>query len=188
MPTHARDRLLRAAEKLFYAEGIRAVGLERLLSVSGVGRASFYRHFASKDDLVVTMLRGYDERYRSWLTERTSALGGTPLAVFDALIEHAETSDFRGCAFINAIAEVAEPDSTIRAMATAHKDAVADYLRTLLVDAGYPDDMELARQLLLLMDGATVTELYERSSRPARQAKAMAQALLHGHHVHDDTP
>ncbi|GAB3700631.1 TetR/AcrR family transcriptional regulator [Nocardiopsis oceani] len=178
MPTNARQRLLDAAEKLFYNEGIHAVGLERLLTESGVGRASFYRHFASKDDLVVSMLRNYDEAYRTWLAERTAALGGTPLAAFDALIEYAETSDFRGCAFINAIAEVAEPDSQIRTMTSQHKEAVAEYLRTLLVDAGYPDDTDLARQLLLLMDGAAVTELYERSDRAAKQAKAMARAIL----------
>ncbi|WP_150460434.1 hypothetical protein [Nesterenkonia ebinurensis] len=63
-------------------------------------------------------------------------------------------------------------------MANQHKDAVAGYLRTLLVDAGYPDDPDLARRLLLLMDGAAVTELYERTDRPARQAKKMAEALL----------
>ena len=178
MPTNARQRLLDAAEKLFYAEGIQAVGMERLLTDSGVGRASFYRHFTSTDDLVVAMLSNYDQVYRAWLTQRTTALGGTPLAAFDALIEYAEASDFRGCAFINAIAEVAEPGSEIRAMASQHKDAVAGYLRTLLVEAGYPDDIELARQLLLLMDGAAVTELYERTDRAARQAKKMAEALL----------
>lgn len=178
MATNARQRLLDAARKLFYAEGVHAVGLERLLTESGVGRASFYRHFASKDELVVTMLSSYDQAYRAWLAERTIALGGTPLAAFDAMIEYAETSDFRGCAFINAIAEVAEPDSQIRDMARQHKDAVTDYLRTLLVDAGHPDDADLARQLLLLMDGAAVTELYERSDRAAHQARTMAAALL----------
>ncbi len=178
MPTNARQRLIDAAEKLFYAEGIHAVGLERLLSLSGVGRASFYRHFSSKDDLVVTMLDAYDQAYRTWLTERTDALGATPLAAFDALIEYAETSDFRGCAFINAIAEVAEPGSQIRAMARQHKDAVADYLRMLLIENGYPDDVDLAKQLLLLMDGASVTELYERSDQAAKRAKATAQVIL----------
>lgn len=178
MPTNARQRLLDAAKDLFYAEGIHAVGLERLLSTSGVGRASFYRHFASKDDLVLTMLRAYDENYRDWLTRRTAELGGTPLAAFDALIEYAGTSDFRGCAFINALAEVAEPGSEIHALAARHKDAVADHLRSLLVDAGHPDEIDLARQLLLLMDGAAVTELYERSDRPARQARSMAEVLL----------
>lgn len=178
MATNARQRLLDAARRLFYAEGVHAVGLERLLTESGVGRASFYRHFASKDELVVTMLNNYDQGYRAWLAERTAALGGTPLAAFDAMIEHAETSDFRGCAFINAIAEVAEPDGQIRDLARRHKDAVTDYLRTLLVDSGYPDDVDLARRLLLLMDGAAVTELYERSDRAARQARTMAAALL----------
>lgn len=180
MPVKARERLIRSAEKLFYADGIRAVGLERLLADSGVGRASFYRHFSSKEDLVVTFLDVYERAYRSWLAERTEAWGGTPLAAFDALIEHAGTSDFRGCAFINAVAEAAEPAAEIRRMAGEHKDAVAAFLRGLLARSGYPDDPALARRLLLLMDGATVTELHERSSRPARQAKEMAEALLAG--------
>lgn len=180
MPTNARQRLIDAAKKLFYAEGVRAVGLERLLTDSGVGRASFYRHFASKDDLVVTMLREYEQNYRVWLAQQTEVWGGTPLAVFDALIEYAEISDFRGCAFINAIAESAEPDKQIQQMTNQHKEEVANYLRSLLVTSGYPDDENLARQLLLLIDGASVAELYERTSRPARQAKAMAEALLDG--------
>src|ERR1700754_2329559 len=101
MATHARERLLRTAEQLFYAEGVRAVGVERLLTVSGVGRASFYRHFASKDDLVVAVLRNYDEAWRGWLTQRVQELGGDPLAVFDALAERFASADFRGCASIN---------------------------------------------------------------------------------------
>ncbi|PSK82242.1 TetR family transcriptional regulator [Murinocardiopsis flavida] len=180
MPVKARERLIQSAERLFYADGIRAVGLERLLADSGVGRASFYRHFSGKEDLVVTVLGAYERAYRGWLAERTDAWGGTPLAAFDAIIEHAETADFRGCAFINAVAEAAEPAAEIRRMASDHKDAVAAYLRGLLARSGYPDDPDLARQLLLLMDGATVTELHERSSRPARQAKEMAEALLAG--------
>ena len=75
MPVNARERLLETAERLFYAEGIRAVGVERILEESGVGRASFYRHFASKDDLVVEVLRRRDEAWRAWLAasaERTS--------------------------------------------------------------------------------------------------------------------
>ncbi|MFE9245790.1 TetR/AcrR family transcriptional regulator [Nocardiopsis sp. NPDC006938] len=180
MPVKARERLIQSAERLFYADGIRAVGLERLLTDSGVGRASFYRHFSSKEELVVAFLGAYERAYRDWLVERTEALGGTPLAVFDALVDHAENSDFRGCAFINAVAEVAEPADEIRRMASEHKDAVVGFLRELLVRSGHPDDPDLARQLLLLMDGATVTELHERSSRPARQAREMARALLAG--------
>src|SRR5436190_23651368 len=101
MATHARERLLDAAEELFYAEGIRGVGVERILAESGVGRASFYRHFQSKDELVVAVLRARDERWRLWLDEAVTAHGGGPLAVFDALAERFAAVDFRGCAFIN---------------------------------------------------------------------------------------
>src|SRR5437660_1647306 len=98
MATRARERLLDAAEELFYAEGVRAVGVERILAESGVGRASFYRHFASKDDLVVAVLRRRDQAWRAWLAERVDALGGKPLDVFAALAERFACADFRGCA------------------------------------------------------------------------------------------
>src|SRR5689334_19509381 len=113
MATRARERLLDAAEELFYADGIRAVGLERILTVSGVGRASFYRHFAGKEELVVAVLRRRDERWRQWLAERVAELGGHPLAVFDVIAEGFGRQDFRGCAFINSMVESADPDSPI---------------------------------------------------------------------------
>lgn len=178
MPTNARERLIKAAEELFYAEGIRAVGLERLLSVSGVGRASFYRHFASKDDLVLTMLRQYDQSYRAWLEERAAALGGGPLAVFDALAERSDWSHFRGCAFINAMAETADAGSPVYRMATEHKRAVTDFLDRQLTVAGYSEHASLARRFLLLIDGATVTTLHERTAEPMLRAKAIAADLL----------
>jgi Transcriptional regulator len=178
MPTRARERLIETAEKLFYAEGIQAVGLERLLAVSGVGRASFYRHFASKDDLVLVMLRSYDRAFREWLQSRVDELGGDPLAVFDALAERSDWSGFRGCAFINAMAEVADPSSPVFQIAKEHKRAVASFLSGRLSAAGYLDADKLARQLLLLIDGATVTALHERTNEPMRQAKEIARGML----------
>lgn len=103
---------MQAAEDLFYAEGIQSVGVERLLAVSGVGRASFYRHFASKDSLVIAVLQHRDEHWRAWLESTVTAHGGGPLAVFDALAEGADNPGFRGCAFINAVAETASPVAT----------------------------------------------------------------------------
>ncbi|AEQ53562.1 transcriptional regulator, TetR family [Pelagibacterium halotolerans B2] len=154
------------------------MGLERLLSASGVGRASFYRHFASKDDLVITMLRGHDRAYREWLETRVHDLGGDPLAVFDALAERSNWSDYRGCAFINAMAEMADPASPVFLIAKEHKRAVADFLKKRLAAAGYRDTEALALQLVLLIDGATVTALHERTNQPMRQAKAIAQGML----------
>ncbi|MDJ0347373.1 TetR/AcrR family transcriptional regulator [Streptomyces sp. H10-C2] len=178
MPVNARQRLLTTAEDLFYAEGIRAVGLERILSTSGVGRASFYRHFASKDELVVAVLQGRDERWRAWLADRVTALGGGPLAVFDALAERFARQDFRGCAFINTMIENADPASPAHRVAAQHKTAVAVYVETLLTTAGAPEPAALAAQFTLLMDGATVTALRERTAAPAARARAVAAALL----------
>jgi AcrR family transcriptional regulator len=178
MPTQARERLVQVAEDLFYREGIRAVGVERLLAVSGVGRASFYRHFSSKDDLVVTMLRSLGERWRRWLDERVTARGGEPLAVFDALAERFDSAGFRGCAAINTMVETADPTSAAHRAAAEHKEAVIGYLDTMLAAAGHHDHARLAEQFMLLIDGATVTALREGSSEPARQARAIASVLL----------
>ncbi|KOU00004.1 TetR family transcriptional regulator [Streptomyces rimosus subsp. pseudoverticillatus] len=179
MPTNARERLVRAAEDLFYAEGIRAVGVERLLATSGVGRASFYRHFASKDDLVVAMIDGYGRRWFDWLHAAVAERGGTPLALFDALAARFASDDYRGCAAINTMVEIADPASAAHRAAAAHKATLTSYVAELLTGAGYArGTRELAEQLVLLIDGAQVTALRERSAAPALRAKAVATALL----------
>jgi AcrR family transcriptional regulator len=185
MPTRARDRLLDAAEELFYAEGIRAVGVERILTASGVGRASFYRHFASKDELVVAVLRSRDERWREWLTASVAARDvgpqERPLVVFDALSERLERADFRGCAFINTMVEAADTASAAHRTAAEHKRAVIAYLDQLLADAGIEDHAAVAAEQLLLMDGAIVTALREGSPDAAVRAKHIFAALLAAH-------
>ncbi|WP_271217470.1 TetR/AcrR family transcriptional regulator [Streptosporangium carneum] len=178
MPTRARERLLDTAEELFYAQGVRAVGVEQILTASKVGRASFYRHFASKDDLVVAVLERRDLRWREWLAERVAALGGGPLAVFDALAERFVRADFRGCAFINTMVEAADPGSPAHRVAADHKSRVAGYVESLLTAAGRDDATALAWQLVMLMDGAIVTALRERSAVPAQRARVIAAALL----------
>jgi len=180
--TQARRRLLETAERLFYAEGTRAVGVERILEESGVGRASFYRHFASKDDLIVAVLRRRDTAWREWLATRVEALASTahakPLAVFDALEERFGWQDFRGCAFINTIVETADPASAAHAVANEHKSAVIDYLTHLLKAADHPAPETTARALHMLMDGAVVTALRESTPDAARRAKQSAAILL----------
>jgi AcrR family transcriptional regulator len=182
MAVQARERLLAAAEELFYAEGIRAVGVEKILAVSGVGRASFYRHFAGKDELVVTVLGGRDQRWREWLGRTVTGYGlppeDRPLAVFDALAERFAHDDFRGCAFINTMIEAADRDSAAHQVAAAHKAKVTAYLDELLAAAGRRDHALLAAEFVLLIDGAIVTALREGTPEAAVRAGRIAQALL----------
>ncbi|GJF29091.1 TetR family transcriptional regulator [Kitasatospora sp. NE20-6] len=182
MPSNARERLLTAADRLFYEEGIRAVGIERILSESGVGRASFYRHFPSKDDLVVEVLRRRDAAWRAWLADTVDASprppGDLALALFDGLAQRFAAADFRGCAFINTMVEEADPQSPAHQVAAEHKQKVVAYLDTLLAAAGYRGHLDLARQLALLGDGAIITALRERTVDAAPRARAVAEALL----------
>ncbi|MFE1949300.1 TetR/AcrR family transcriptional regulator [Streptomyces sp. NPDC059524] len=178
MATHARERLLDTAEELFYAEGIRAVGIERIVAESGVGRASLYRHFAGKDELVVAVLQRRDQAWRTWLAERVGALGGHPLDIFEALTERFANPDFRGCAFINTMAETADTDSAAYRAAAAHKERVTSYVADLLAQNGCAEPETLARRFVLLMDGAIVTALRERTTVPATEARAVAAAML----------
>lgn len=170
MPTAARDRLIAAADRLFYAEGIRAVGVERLLAESGVGRASFYRHFPGKDELVVTVLGERLSRWRAALAADVSARGGGVLDVFDVLAEQATDAGFRGCAAINAMVEAADRGSVVHQVAADHKEQLAVYLQTLTGDA------ERAQELLLVVDGALVTSL--RDPGAIGRARALTERLM----------
>ncbi|GGN88793.1 TetR/AcrR family transcriptional regulator [Nocardia rhizosphaerihabitans] len=181
MATQAKQRLLTTAEELFYAEGIRAVGIDRLLQESGVGRASFYRHFASKDDLVVAVLEDRDHRWLDWLrtsVESVDDSAARPLAVFTALAERLARNDFRGCAFINTMIEMADPASPAHQVADRHKRRVITYLTELLTAADQPDPDILATELALLIDGAIVTAVRENSPAAADRAAAIAARLL----------
>lgn len=178
VPTQARERLIDTARRLFYAEGVRAVGLDRLLSESGVGRASFYRHFPGKDALVTTVLQREAEDYTAWLHGIVERAGGDPLAVFDGLAERFAAADFRGCAAINAMIEAVDATDPVHVLAAAHKQAVVAYLDGLLAAAGHAEHAALAEYFMQLIDGANVTALRERTPVAARRAKVLARALL----------
>ncbi|MGA5822736.1 TetR/AcrR family transcriptional regulator [Kitasatospora sp. NPDC094028] len=178
MAVNARARLLSTAEALFYAYGIHAVGVERILSESGVGRASFYRHFAGKEALVTAVLEGRDARWRAWLTERVAAHGGHPLHIFDALAERFSAPDYRGCVAITTMTEIADRSSPARRMAALHKTRVVELVEQLMRDADVPESGVRAKQFALLMDGAIVTALREGTPEAAWRARGIAESLL----------
>ncbi|WP_437629796.1 TetR/AcrR family transcriptional regulator [Sorangium sp. So ce854] len=177
-----RRHILEVAERLFYAEGYRAVGVDRLIAEAGVAKATFYRHFRTKDDLLVAVLDARDARFREWLAGRVEALASDPrdrpLVVFDALAELFANNDFRGCAFLNTMVEVASRSHPAHEAAQRHKQRLIDYLSGLLREAGAPDAAALAPQLLMLIDGATVTAVREGGPGAAARARSLAELLL----------
>ncbi len=177
----ARERLLNAASELFYARGIGAVGVDTIIARADVARATFYKHFPAKDDLVVAFLRRRDAIWRKWLGETIEQLApdpkARPLAIFDALFERFSAGDFRGCAFINSIVEFANRDHPAHIAADAHKRAVTLQVGEMLSAAGYPDT-DLAASIMMLMDGAIVTALREGAPDAAVRAKSIAAGLI----------
>lgn len=179
MPINARERLLDTAEELFYAQGTRGTGIEQILATSGVGRASFYRHFASKDDLIVAVLRRRRERWATVTVPRVLARGGHPLDMFDVLAERLEETAYRGCAFLNTLVEIPDAAQPANREAVEQKEDQQAFFATLLAAHGYSGDGgELARRLLMLYDGASISGLREKSPRAAFDARAIAEVLL----------
>ncbi|CAN95022.1 MULTISPECIES: TetR/AcrR family transcriptional regulator [Sorangium] len=177
-----RRHILEVAERLFYAEGYRAVGVDRLIAEADVAKATFYRHFPTKDDLLVAVLDARDARFREWLAVRVEALAGDPrdrpLAVFDALAELFAADDFRGCAFLNTMVEVASRSHPAHEAAQRHKQRLIDYFERLLREAGVPLASALAPQILLLIDGAIVTAVREGGPGAAARARSLAENLI----------
>ena len=180
--TPARERILDAASAAFYARGIAPVGVDAVVAESGVAKATLYRHFRSKDDLVVAFLRRRDERWRDWLGAAVERLADgpaeRPLCVFDALGEWFASEDFRGCAFINAAAEIADPDHPARAAVRDHKRLLGDYLTGLLETAGSAEPADDAGALVLLVEGAIISAVIEGDAAPAGRARLAAARIL----------
>lgn len=155
----ARERLLTTASELFYREGIHAVGVDRIVSEAGVTRATFYRHFPSKEDLVEAYLGVEDANIRGAFTGAEGS--GAPPSQMLELVLHGLAEDVarhhtRGCPFINAAAEYPEASSGVRVAVETHRDWFRGQLAGLLEAAGHPSPMLAARQLVLLRDAAMV--------------------------------
>ena len=181
-PTTPRDRILEVASRLFYKNGIRAVGVDTIIAQSDVAKMTFYKHFKSKDLLVLEFLKRRDELWRAWFESTVSRIEPNvedrPLAIFDALEERFSRKDFRGCAFINTMVEMADGDHMAHQAAAEHKHRVQRIVRSLLSQAGVKKSDELAKAFLLLMDGAIVTAVRERKPGSAKAAKKIAAYLL----------
>ncbi|WP_426504521.1 TetR/AcrR family transcriptional regulator [Dactylosporangium sp. McL0621] len=176
----ARERLLEAADRLFYNEGIHTVGIDRVLDEAGVAKGSLYYNFGGKDDLVRTYLQNRHAKWAARIDERIEA-AGTPgeqvLAVFDALGELFTEPGFRGCAFINAGAE-APPGSAEDLAAKDFRTWLHGLFEALVSDAGYSNPGLISTQLVLLYDGSNIAAAMDGNQQAAQAARTAADMLL----------
>ncbi len=177
----ARDRILDTAFGLFYARGIRAVGVDLIIAESGVAKATFYKHFPAKDELVLAYLDRVDGIWSGQLRSAAAAAGAAPAAqlvgIFDALASACRREGYRGCAFINAAAESA-PGSAVHDRTVAHKESVRDWVRDLARDAGAADPDALAQALTLVLDGGLSDGALAARPEAAAGARSTAELLV----------
>ncbi|MEV7091018.1 helix-turn-helix domain-containing protein [Streptomyces sp. NPDC093085] len=172
-----REELLDAAERLLYARGVRAVSMDEIRAASGLPLKRIYRFFATKEELVVAMLRRRDLRWRGNLAthvERVADPYERVLAVFDWLAGWFAEPGFRGCAWINAFGELGASSEAVLAEVRAHKRAFRDQLGAWVGATGVP----VAEPVFLLAEGAMVTAAISGDPAPAHQARAAVARLL----------
>jgi AcrR family transcriptional regulator len=179
-----RDRILATACRLFYEEGIQAVGIQRIIDEAGIAKASLYAHFPSKDDLVAAYLevKGRNMRDATAAHLDNPRLGAKAkiLKLFDMMVCAAEAPAFRGCAFQNAGAEVADPGHPIRVAVGRQRAWLHDVFTALAreIAGSGPAADRLAGSLMVLYDGAAATAVLDANPGAARHARWAAEKML----------
>jgi AcrR family transcriptional regulator len=177
----ARERLLAAANELFYEEGVHTVGIDRVIERAGVAKASLYSTFGSKDELVRAYLERRAESRRRRISERIARHAHSRdriLAIFDLLGEVVAEPTFRGCAFVNARAEGPRAETDASRVCAGSRAWLRGLFTDLARELGADDAERLGRELTLLYDGATVGASMDRDPSRAADARAIAASLL----------
>ena len=177
-----RDQLIRTAVKLFVKTGIHATGVDAIVEQSGVTKKTLYAHFRTKEELVLAVLRYYDELARNEFMRKVESVGTKPrarlLAIFDVAERWFQESNFYGCLFINTIGEYSGKHTPVRQICKEYKKMVKGYIHSLCEQAGASHPQELAEELALLLEGATVTAQVSQNPKIAKIAKRAAKALI----------
>ena len=179
-----KDRILETADRLFYLQGIRAVGVDTIAAEIGISKRTLYNHFPSKDALISAYLeRRFVQRPSSDKSPVEQILG-----VFDSLERRFASKDFRGCPFVNAVAEMGPSDKSVKKIAIDFKESRRLWVRDLLVQLRVADAEGLATQLVLLVDGSIAQDLVRDDPKMARAAKEATKVLLAAAGVRLDAP
>ncbi len=189
--TPAGRRVLDVASRLFYAEGIHAVGVEAIAATAGVTKKTLYACFGSKDQLVAAYLAERDERWRQWLTEWVETHAGSTkervLVTFDAMGAWIEREDPRGCGFVNALAELPSAEHPGHAVVVAQKRWLRDYLTGLAAETGVAAPEDAGKTLMLLHEGVAVAAATGCVPDAAHHARTAAAMLFGGSSPHRAT-
>lgn len=176
-----KDKVFQTAARLFYQHGYRAIGVDTIAAESGVGKMTLYRHYPSKDDLIVAYLKDHDNSFWNRFEQITKD-GPTAreklLAFFEALQNYVKTPACHGCPFINVATEYPEADYPGHQVALEHKQSVRLRFRSLAQEAGARDPEMLADQLFLLMDGAYMAARMFGTRNPASHLASAAKTLI----------
>jgi AcrR family transcriptional regulator len=169
-----KERILATADRLFYLRGIRAVGVDTIAAEIGISKRTLYNHFPSKDELIAAYLA---RRFRQVPASEKPPVEQI-LGTFDTLERRFGSKDFRGCPFVNAVAELGAEDRSVKKIAVAFKESRRIWFRDLLLQLGVAEPESLATQLQMLVDGAIATDLVQSDPSVALAAKTVARVLL----------
>jgi AcrR family transcriptional regulator len=178
----ARERLLAAADELFYENGINTVGIDRVIERAGVAKASLYDCFGSKDELVRSYLQARSEARRARINERLSQCNAPEekiLSIFDLLGELAAQPGFRGCAFVRAGADARASDR-VKAVCEESRAFILGKFTDLAREAGASEPELVGKQLVLLYDGASIAAHFDGNRNAVSNARALAAQMLSG--------
>ena len=182
MSASKRDELVQKALAVFYEGGFHAMGMDRIAKETGVSKTAIYKHFRTKEDLILATLRLRDEQFRNQILRRMEAIADTPdgqlIALFDALDEWFRESKFRSCMFIKASSEYQDRAHPIHAVSAEHKRLLFNHFHGLAVKAELKDPAGLAHQLLLLKEGAIVMAHMAPDEPHAQKAQQVARVLI----------
>ena len=178
-----RERIVSAANALFYADGIRGVSVDAVAAKAGVTKRTLYYHFKSKDDLVAAYLAGRDQPnlalFKQWFAEADGALPAKVERIFRNLARSARHPKWKGCGFLRTSAELANmPGHPAIKIGAAHKKKFEDWLRATFEAEGIAQASQLSRQILLLLDGSFAVVLLHRDPSYMETAGLAAHELI----------
>jgi len=180
-----RERLTEVAAHRFYRDGFRNVGLDQVLADVGISKTAFYKHFESKDDLVLAALDMKGRWLSSDFRDMVRSLGDTPIsqlrALFDVVGQVIDSSEFQGCIFVKVAMEFPLPHEPAHVAAVRHKRSLEEFVHELADSAGAADPARMARELCMIIEGVYVTRQVTGDRNSINVARRLADLVIADH-------